>query len=232
MNVVDSNKINNTNEKYITDSKLTNKNIYSKIAPPNTFIKKNPNHNSILRGSQVLKKREHSPNSNRIVNPYIYNSNIIKNNSISKSHIILNDFKINSSYRGNVKLVKGNKNIFTNNKMNNSHNFIITPKKILFAKIQVNSNGNKIDFNKYKTEKQNNSGKKIKNENEIKRCFYINKNIKKQLNYKNSDIKEKYDLLLQKTRNLLANYQGIIDYYQEKEKKEEVKMNKKTFFLK
>ena len=224
MNVVNSNKINNsikTSEKYITDSKITNKNIYSKIAPPNTFIKKNPNHNNILRGSKVLKKREQSPNTNRIVNPYIYNSNIIKNNSISKSHIILNDFKINSSYRGKVKLVNGNNNnIFNNNKMNNSHNFIITPKKILFAKIQTNSNGNKLDFNKYKTEKQNNSGKKIKNENEIKKCFYINKNIKKQLNYKNSDIKEKYDLLLQKTRNLLVNYQGIIDYYQKKEKNE------------
>jgi len=221
MNVVNSNKINNSNnvsEKYLTDPKLTNKNIYSKIAPPNTFIKKNPNHNNILRGSKVLQKREQSPNSNRIVNPYIYNSNLIKNNSISKSHIILNDFKINSSYRGKVKLVKGNNNILTNNKMNNSHNFIITPKKILFAKIQVNSNGNKLDFNKYKTEKQNNSNKKIREDNEIKTYFYINKKVKKQINYKNSDIKEKYDLLLQKTRNLLANYQGIIDYYQEKEK--------------
>ena len=221
MNVVNSNKINNSNnisEKYITDPKLTNKNIYSKIAPPNTFIKKNPYHNNILRGSKILQKREQSPNSNRIVNPYIYNSNLIKNNSISKSHIILNDFKINSSYRGKVKLVKGNNNIFTNNKMNNSHNFIITPKKILFAKIQVNSNGNKLDFNKYKTEKQNNSNKKIREDNEIKKYFYINKKVKKQINYKNSDIKEKYDLLLQKTRNLLANYQGIIDYYQEKEK--------------
>ena len=221
MNVVNSNKINNTNEKYITDSKLTNQNIYSKIAPPNTFIKKNPNHNNILRGSKILKKREQSPNSNRIVNPYsIYNSNLIKNNSISKSHIILNDFKINSSYRGKVKLVKANNNLFTNNKINNSHNFIVTPKKMLFAKIQGYSNGNKLDFNKYKTEKHNNSNKKIKEENEIKKCFYITKNIKKQLYYKNNDIKEKYDLLLQKTRNLLANYQGIIDYYQEKEKNE------------
>ena len=218
MNVVNPNKIINTNEKYISDSKITNKNIYSKIAPPNTFIKKNPN--QILRGSKVLKKREKSPNSNRVLNPYIYKSNIIKNNSISKSHVILNDFKINSSYRGGkVKLIKG-KNIFTNNKMNNSHNFIVTPKKILFAKIQVNSNGNKLDFNNYKNEKQDNSNKKSKEENEIKKSFYISKSIKKQLIYKNNDIKEKYDLLLQKTRNLLSNYQSIIDYYQEKEKNE------------
>ena len=225
MNVVNPNKIINTNEKYISDSKITNKNIYSKIAPPNTFIKKNPN--QILRGSKVLKKRDKSPNSNRVLNPYIYNSNIIKNNSISKSHAILNDFKINSSYRGGkVKLIKGN-NIFTNNKMNNSHNFIVTPKKILFAKIQVNGigNGNKLDFNDYKTEKQNLSNKKLKEENEIKKCFYINKNIKRQNKYQNNiDIKEKYDFLLQKTKNLLNNYQSIIDYYQEKEKNDENKM--------
>ena len=216
MNVVNPNKIINTNEKYISDSKITNKNIYSKIAPPNTFIKKNPN--QILRGSKVLKKREKSPNSNRVLNPYIYNSNIIKNNSISKSHVILNDFKINSSYRGGkVKY----------NKMNNSHNFIVTPKKILFAKIQVNGigNGNKLDFNDYKTEKQNLSNKKLKEENEIKKCFYINKNIKRQNKYQNNiDIKEKYDFLLQKTKNLLNNYQSIIDYYQEKEKTDENKM--------
>ena len=220
MNVVNSNQINNTTEKYRIDSKLANKNVYSKIAPPNTFIKKNLNHNQILRGSKVLKKREQSPNANILVNPYIYNSNIIKNNSISKSHIILNDYKINSSYRGKVKYIKGNNNILINNKMNNSHNFIVTPKKILFAKIQVNSNGNKLDFNNYKNEKQDNSNKKLKKENEIKKSLYISKSIKKQLIYKNNDIKEKYDLLLQKTRNLLSNYQSIIDYYQEKEKNE------------
>ena len=50
MILVNSNKIINSNEKYISSVKLTNKNneIYSKIAPPNTFKKRNPN--QILRG--------------------------------------------------------------------------------------------------------------------------------------------------------------------------------------
>ena len=216
MNVVNSNNIINSNEKYLTNSKLINKeqNIYSKIAPPNTFKKRNPN--QILRGSKVLKRNEKSPDSYRIINPYINKTNLIKNNSISKSHIILNEFKINSSYRDKNKLIKGNNNILINNNMNNSHNFIITPKKILFAKIKVK--GNKIDFNKYKSENQNISNKK---ENiEIKKNNFITKSIKKEINIENINIKEKYDLLIQRTKILLSNYQNIIDYYQEKEKLE------------
>ena len=218
MIVVDSNKIiNSTNNKYISDSKLknTNNNIYSKIAPPNTFIRRNQN--QILRGSKLFQRKEKSPKSIQMVKPFMNNSNIIKNNnSISKSHMILNDLKINSSYRDRARLISGN-NIFNNN-LNNSHNLIITPKKLLFTKIKIK--GNKIDYNKYKTEKENTSNKKLGIEQDIKKILIINgsKNKKNIINIKNNDIKEKYDLLLDKTRTLLSNYQKIIDYYQEKEK--------------
>ena len=213
MIVVNSNKTINSNEKYISDSKLTNKNnnIYSKIAPPNTFKKRNQN--QILRGSKLFQKNEISPTSNKIIKPFINKSNILKNNSISKSHIILNDLKINSSYREKTKLIKGN-NIFINNNMNNSNNLIVTPKKLLFTKIKVKANN--IDLNKYKTEKENIYNKK---EKETKKFISNNsKNENNKINYKNIDIKEKYDLLLNKTKALLSNYQNIIDYYQEKEK--------------
>ena len=218
MIVMDSNKIiNTTNNKYISDSKLknNNNNIYSKIAPPNTFIRRNQN--QILRGSKLFQRKEKSPKSIQMVKPFMNNSNIIKNNnSISKSHMILNDLKINSSYRDKARLISGN-NIFNNN-LNNSHNLIITPKKLLFTKIKIK--GNKIDYNKYKTEKENTSNKKLGIEQDIKEILIINgsKNKKNIINIKNNDIKEKYDLLLDKTRTLLSNYQKIIDYYQEKEK--------------
>ena len=218
MIVMDSNKIiNSTNNKYISDSKLknTNNNIYSKIAPPNTFIRRNQN--QILRGSKLFQRKEKSPKSIQMVKPFMNNSNIIKNNnSISKSHMILNDLKINSSYRDKARLISGN-NIFNNN-LNNSHNLIITPKKLLFTKIKIK--GNKIDYNKYKTEKENTTNKKLGIEQDIKKILIINgsKNKKNIINIKNNDIKEKYDLLLDKTRTLLSNYQKIIDYYQEKEK--------------
>ena len=218
MIVMDTNKIiNSTNNKYISDSKLknTNNNIYSKIAPPNTFIRRNQN--QILRGSKLFQRKEKSPKSIQMVKPFMNNSNIIKNNnSISKSHMILNDLKINSSYRDRARLISGN-NIFNNN-LNNSHNLIITPKKLLFTKIKIK--GNKIDYNKYKTEKENTSNKKLGIEQDIKKIFIMNniKNKKNIVNIKNNDIKEKYDLLLDKTRTLLSNYQKIINYYQEKEK--------------
>ena len=218
MIVMDTNKIiNSTNNKYISDSKLknTNNNIYSKIAPPNTFIRRNQN--QILRGSKLFQRKEKSPKSIQMVKPFMNNSNIIKNNnSISKSHMILNDLKINSSYRDKARLISGN-NIFNNN-LNNSHNLIITPKKLLFTKIKIK--GNKIDYNKYKTEKENTSNKKLGIEQDFKKILIINgsKNKKNIINIKNNDIKEKYDLLLDKTRTLLSNYQKIIDYYQEKEK--------------
>ena len=218
MIVMDTNKIiNSTNNKYISDSKLknTNNNIYSKIAPPNTFIRRNQN--QILRGSKLFQRKEKSPKSIQMVKPFMNNSNIIKNNnSILKSHMILNDLKINSSYRDRARLISGN-NIFNNN-LNNSHNLIITPKKLLFTKIKIK--GNKIDYNKYKTEKENTTNKKLGIEKDIKKIFIMNniKNKKNIINIKNNDIKEKYDLLLDKTRTLLSNYQKIIDYYQEKEK--------------
>ena len=225
MILVNSNKIINSNEKYISGVKLANKNneIYSKIAPPNTFKKRNPN--QILRGSNFFQRKDKSPIANQIIKPFLNNSNIIKNNSISKSHIILNDHKINSSYRDKAKLLNGN-NLFFNNNMNNSHNLIITPKKLIFA--NINSKGNKIEkieLNKYKTEKANISNRKLKEELANKKIIVINnsKNINRPFKYKNTDIKEKYDLLLNKTKNLLSKYQSIIDYYQQKEKNDFLK---------
>ena len=52
-------------------------------------------------------------------------------------------------------------------------------------------------------------GKKSSND------IYINEF---QLNDEDNFIKEKYDYLLKRTKNLLNNYQQIIEYYQEKEK--------------
>ena len=222
MILVNSNKIINPNEKYISSVKLTNKNneIYSKIAPPNTFQRRNQN--QILRSSNIFQRKEKSPRSNQIIKPFLNNSNFIKNNSISKSNIILNENKINSSFRDKAKLIRGN-NIFYNNNMNNSHNLIVTPKKLVFTKISVK--GNKIEFNKYKTDKENISNKKLKEELDTKKIIVLNnsKNNKKPINYKNIYIKEKYDLLLNKTKALLSNYQNIIDYYQQKEKNDDLK---------
>ena len=228
MNILKSSKIINSNEKHIIDTKISNniknENIYSKIAPPNTFKRKNQN--QILRGSKIFKRKEQSPNSNRILNPLLRNSNFIKNNSISKSNVILNDFNINKSYVEKAKLLKGNI-IYLNNNINNNNNFIITPKKMVFTKVKID--GNKIDFNKYKTEKQNNSNNKTEEEIDAQKINVMNKykNIKKQLNYQNISIKEKYDLLLQKTKKLLSNYQNIVDYYQEKEKEKNINFNQK-----
>ena len=217
MFVMDSNKIINDNKKYISDSKLNSMNnqIYSKIAPPNTFIRRNQK--QLLRGSKLFQRKEKSPKSIQMIKPFMNNSNIIKNNSIAKSHLILNDLKMNSSYRDKARLISGN-NMFIGNNMNNSHNLIITPKKLLFTKIKVK--GNKIEYNKYKTEKENISDKKLIQDIDTKKIYLINnsKNKKNVINVKNNDIKEKYDLLLNKTKTLLSNYQKIIDYYQEKEK--------------
>ena len=65
---------------------------------------------------------------------------------------------------------------------------------MVFTKVKVD--GNKIDFNKYKTEKQNNSNNKTEEEIDAQKINVMNKykNIKKQLNYHNISIKEKYDL--------------------------------------
>ena len=59
MNILKSSKIINSNEKHIIDTKISNniknENIYSKIAPPNTFKRKNQN--QILRGSKIFKRK-------------------------------------------------------------------------------------------------------------------------------------------------------------------------------
>ena len=57
----------------------------------------------------------------------------------------------------------------------------------------------------------------------------INKNIKNDIDNKGIDnIKEKYDFLLEKTRNLLGDYQRLIEFYQEKEKNSKDKIEDKS----
>ena len=208
-------KVINPNKIVKSDSKIPNKTIYSKIAPPNTFQKRNPN--QILKNSKIYKRYDKSPQISPIMNPYLNNTNNeLKNSFLSKS--------INSG------IIKGN--IFLNkNKIDINHKSIITPKKLLFGNIKVKNN--KIDYNKYKTERQNISNKynpEINIDNNYKNKYINlkggnlnsdkNNDAKKRLKYENNniDIKEKYNFLLQKTKNLLNNYQKIIEYYQQKEK--------------
>ena len=211
-------KVINPNKKINSDPKIINNNIYSKIAPPNTFKRRNPN--QILRGSKMYKNYDKSPRINQIINPYKNSSNEMKNSFLSKS---IN----NNIIKGKFFLNKNNIN-----NIDNSHKAIITPKKILFGTIKV-KNSNKVDFNKYKTERQNISSAKVNIANSYKNKYIklkednINNDnnkdnsniiVKKHLNYENNSIKERYNFLLEKTKNLLNNYQKIIEYYQQKEK--------------
>ena len=54
-----------------------------------------------------------------------------------------------------------------------------------------------------------------------------NDNQKKYIFIKNGNnsVKEKYDYLFEKTRNLLSNYQKIVEYYQKKEKENKIEDN-------
>ena len=77
-------KVINPNKIVISDSKIPNKTIYSKIAPPNTFQKRNPN--QILKNSKIYKRYDKSPQINPIMNPYLNNTNNeLKNSFLSKS---------------------------------------------------------------------------------------------------------------------------------------------------
>ena len=216
------------------DSKTTKKNIYSKIAPPNSF--KNRNTNKI--SPKIFQRYEKTIQSNQMNNPYTnYNSNYSKKSFISSNHLYNSNTdsnnklsqNISSSFREKIKTTKEN---LINKSLNNN---IISPKNIINEKIQNNNNNNnKLENNKYKTDslyiikhksvyvkkgKKNilnnysDGNKKIgkKSSNDI----YINEF---QLNDEDNFIKEKYDYLLKRTKNLLNNYQQIIDYYQEKEK--------------
>ena len=232
------NQFNNSAKKINNDSNMAKQNIYSKIAPPNTF--KNRNNNQVA--PKIFQRYDKTIQSNQIINPYInYKSNFNKKSFISNSNIIdsyqnsniklLNN--INSSYREN-KVMKGN--LFNKN-LNN----IISPKNAMIQNAKTNIN--KLESNKKKMKNQyiiKNKSVYIKkgknnffnNYNENK----INSEFKKVVKFQNNDnvnfkndennfIKNKYDYLLKRTQILLSNYQHIIDYYQNKEKEKEKENN-------
>ena len=249
--------VNSEEAKYIIETKKNSKNIYSKIAPPNTF--KMRSSNQVAKKPRIFQKYEKTPQSNQIDNPYInYNSNFAKRSSfISNNTAFISNIdsniklsqNINSSFREKIKIIKGN--LFSN-----KNNNIISPKKLIIGKMRVNiNNNNKTDNNKkkmpvqifiknksvyikkdrnnilksFKENSTNYEDKKIKEntnneiKNEIKNEINneINNEIKNEINYNDIDndfIKEKYDNLLENTRNLLLNYQKIVEYYQEKDK--------------
>ena len=231
------NQFNNSGVK-LSDSKITKKNLYSKIAPPNTF----KNRNDKQDAPKIFQRYEKNIYSSQITNPYINaKSNYSKKSFISNNNIFDlypdSDIKlsnnINSSYR-EAKLVKGN--LFNNN-LNN----IKSPKNVIIQKTKNNINRleKNISKNKYIIKNKSVYVKKGKNNilnnynpnkinGEIKKAKTnkvkdnVNVNIVKNDNDINS-IKEKYDFLLKKTQNLLSKYQHIVEYYQNKEKENNIK---------
>jgi len=228
--------------KYINDSKIAKKNIYSKIAPPNTFKRRTVN----KIAPKIIQRYEKSSQSNQISNPFInYNSNFSKRSSLilnNQNNLISNEDSniklsknINSSFREKIKIMKGN--LFSNDPTN-----IISPKKIVNEKMRVNLN-NKIENNlvkmpnQYITKYKSVYSKKGKNQILQKYNDIINNNIEKMdkndnntkfksntnINEENNFIKDKYDYLLERTKKLLSDYQQIVEYYQEREKKYEYK---------
>ena len=223
------NQFNISASKINNDSNLTKKNIYSKIAPPNTF--KNRNNNQVA--PKIFQRYDKTIQSN-ISNPYInYKSNFNKKSFITSSNIfdsypnsnIKLTNNINSSYR-ETKIMKGN--LFNNN-LNNINN-IISPKNAIIQKAKNNINKlekNNIIKNKsvYVKKRKNNYFNNYnvnKISSEFKKVEKDQSNDNDNKNYKNDDenmfIKDKYDYLLKRTQNLLSNYQQIVDYYQNKEK--------------
>jgi hypothetical protein len=240
--------VNSEEAKYIIETKKNSKNIYSKIAPPNTF--KMRTSNQLSKKPKIFQRYEKTPQSNQISNPYInYNSNFAKRSSfISNNTAFISNVdsniklsqNINSSFREKIKIIKGN--LFSN------QNNIVSPKKLIMGKMKVNvnntNNNNRPENNKIKMPVQifvkNKSVYIKKDRNNILKSFKENttsnyedkkkkeiknsqiiKEVKNEINYNNIDndlIKEKYDELLEKTKNLLLNYQKIVEYYQEKEK--------------
>jgi hypothetical protein len=231
------NQISNSGEKFPNDSNLASKNIYSKIAPPNTFKKRNIN--QVVKKPRIYHRYEKTPQTNQMSNPQInYGSNFSKRASfISNSTYISNansniklSQNINSSFREKIKIIKGN---LFNNPVN-----IISPKKLIIGKLKVNISNNRSENFKIKVPTQfitkhksvyvkkdkNNMINNFDNENLIK--ANEKNDIKNNENFGNiinssidsNEIKDKYDFLLERTRILLSNYQKIVEYYQEKEK--------------
>ena len=71
------NEINNSGGKFIEYSKMPTKNIYLKIAPPNTFKRRNTNQTN---KPKIFQRYEKTSQSNQVSNPYINfnNSNFPK----------------------------------------------------------------------------------------------------------------------------------------------------------
>lgn len=229
-------------ENFINTSKIEKKNIYSKIAPPNTFKRRNTN----KIAPTIMQRYANNSQYNQISNPFIYyNSNFSKRSSLilnNQNNLGLNidsnvklSQNINSSFREKIKIVKGN--LF-----NNEPNNIISPKKIVNEKMKIINNKNDNNdiklpnqyLGKYKSvysKKGNNQILKKYNHminviSENTEQKNINKdNSKNKININNdcNFIKDRYDYLLERAKNLLSNYQQIIEYYQEKEKKNENK---------
>ena len=213
----------------------SNNNLYSKIAPPNTFKRRNTN--LMLNKPKLFMRYENTSQTSQI-NDSNYKSNFLKKNPfLINSHTSGSnndsDFKLtknaNSTFIDKIKIIKGD--------LFNEQKIIITPKKTVLDKIKIN---NKINGENLKSKdrtdnpkKNNNINIEKENNNIIKNFFEMNfdkkeenKIIKEKYNnlndnksFNNEYIKNKYDFLLEKTRDLLNNYQKIVDYYQEKEKK-------------
>ena len=232
------NQINNFGEKNIKNNIIAKKNIYSKIAPPNTFKRKTSNKIQ----PKILQRYEKNSQMNQISNPFINykedfekrsslifnNQNMYISNADSDSKL---PYNINSSFRDKIKIIKGN--LFNNNESYN----IISPKKTVNEKMRISINNKNLNNaikmpNRYIIKYKSVYSKKGKNPN-LKKYDkillnkveidnnYNNNNVKnnKKTNEENNFIKDKYDYLLERTKNLLTNYQQIINYYQEKEKK-------------
>lgn len=231
-------KNNNSGEKIIKEKKInSNSNIYSKIAPPNSFKKRNTN--QILKKPKIIQRYENTPQANQINSLYVNNNNSNRTSlKLNNNTLVLKpntDIKIsqnvNSSFIEKIKLVKGS--------LFNNSNIIISPKKVTFERIKnKNMNNSRAFDNKkillkphaYMVKKHNSVYSKSdrvnhliqKNEKNNEKTDF-NENISKD----NQNIKDKYDFLLEKTRNLLLNYQKIVEYYQDKDKYRDNENNEK-----
>ena len=232
-------KDNSSGEK-LKEPKINSKNIYSKIAPPNTFKRRNTN--QMLKKPKIIQRYDNTPQTNQLNNLYLNNNSNRTSLKSNNNTLVLkpnSDIKlyqnVNSSFIEKIKIVKGS--LFNNSS-------IISPKKIGIDtnKIRTNNNNN-ININ--------NSNRVLDNKNIVLKNQIIKKhnsvyqknnrmnhliqkndniiieknNSKYDNNKDNLYIKNKYDFLLEKTRNLLVNYQKIVDYYQEKEKEKEKNKN-------
>lgn len=243
----------NIAEKKIKESKINSAFVYSKIAPPNTFKRRNTNQ-QILKKPRILQRYDNTPQTNQLSSLYINNNNSNRASLKSKNNTLVlkpnTDIKIstkvNSSFIDKIKSVNGS--LFNNN-------LIFSPKRIIVEKIKTKSNDNtsRLVENKnllikshiYEIKKNNNSlyskTNKINNMNKVIQKIELkndksNKNEKKAEKMEKVDkidnlyIKNKYDFLLEKTRNLLCGYQKIVDYYQEKEKEKINYKEKQKYF--